>query len=144
MWQLPLFLLMTHPLLHSGSPVRMFPERFRRPSDFNISWILENISKQLFAYKSYTFKNTERHNTNNSFQDILIRKTTISVDWESNTFLRIFMFCARQRPLLAIVIITAAKEEVIQQVCIGRRSGTDDWVKLAQNFNRTDRSSHPV
>lgn len=54
------------------------------------------------------------------------------------------MFVVRQRLLVGVVVILAAKEEVGQSSiqsdtsAWGRRSGTDDWVQQAQDFHPGD------
>lgn len=46
------------------------------------------------------------------YQPVLIRQTAAGVDYESSLLLHIFMFPVQQRHLVAVVILTAVKEEV--------------------------------
>ena len=71
-------------------------------------------------------------------------------DCESSLLQLIFILLIRQWHLVAVVIITAAKEEVRQshikseKVCIRRSPGTDGRVKQAQDFDWRDSCSYPV
>ena len=58
----------------------------------------------------------------NNIQAILIGKTTTLVDSESELFLPIFMFLVWKWPLVAVVIISATKEEVSQNVIKSAKS----------------------
>lgn len=54
---------------------------------------------------------------------ILIRKMSTEVDWESSSLGHISTFIVKRRPLVAVVIITTAKEEVRMNSRLIRRRG---------------------
>ena len=56
----------------------------------------------------------------------------------------LYPFVAKQWPLVAVVIITAAKEEVSRSSIESAKEELDGWVKQAQDFHSGEHCSCPV